>query len=393
MIDLRAQWTEEAVGANDPEKADVINRLVLVEHNIDGTHEKLTVGSDADGDSYARINGVLARIPKGLDAYSFWALKNLRLIEPHTSDHTKVTVNPAGYGIPFMIGEHAHIITAAVNVSSVTDLDTGVLAAGTDYYIYACTDGTTLSFKASANSTNPTGFDAAHSRKIGGFHTLCVAAGAIAGHTLTNYAVKDILPATVWCLKNRARNLNQVGQLWNPYNQQWEDIYLASDDGAGGVQSVYNAAILDTLDWNTFVDRGGKVGKKLFYDGQFQIAAAGSNEETNIAGSSDPETTGGHSDTAGRRMISNLGHEDMCGAMWQWLQDQSSMQSADAAGWYDLPGSKGSLYRPANTSDIKLLAGGSWGNAANCGSRSRAADDSRWAAGTGLGARFIAEPL
>ena len=41
----------------------------------------------------------------------------------------------------------------------------------------------------------------------------------------------------------------------------------------------------------------------------------------NIAGSNDPGTTGGHKDTAGRRMISNYGVEDCCGVLWQWTKD------------------------------------------------------------------------
>ena len=104
--------------------------------------------------------------------WSFWGIKNLRLVDVYSGDHTKVKVNPSAYNIPILIGDHWHVMTSAVTVSSVDDLDTGSLAAGKDYYIYACTDGTTLSFKVSLNSTNPLGFDATHSRKIGGFHTL-----------------------------------------------------------------------------------------------------------------------------------------------------------------------------------------------------------------------------
>lgn len=38
MDDLRAQWTEKAVGANDPVEEDTINRLALVQHFMDGSH-------------------------------------------------------------------------------------------------------------------------------------------------------------------------------------------------------------------------------------------------------------------------------------------------------------------------------------------------------------------
>jgi formylglycine-generating enzyme required for sulfatase activity len=155
-----------------------------------------------------------------------------------------------------------------------------------------------------------------------------------------------------------------------------------------------------------FVDDGGAVGKRLLTDTEFQLAAAGSNEETNITGSADPGTTGGHSDTAGRRMISNIGCEDMCGAMWQWLQDQSYYYSG-ATGYYgNLPGAKGSVYtqfaadpgasevdNSDTGGDIKLIAGSSWAHGTDCGSRSRYASNYRWVAATTIGARFGCDGL
>ncbi len=75
MADQRAQYNEEAVGANHPTKADVINRLALVEHGTDGVHgaaarasmgtAPLVLGSDADGDMYYRASSKLARLAKG----------------------------------------------------------------------------------------------------------------------------------------------------------------------------------------------------------------------------------------------------------------------------------------------------------------------------------------
>jgi hypothetical protein len=39
MADLRALYTEEAVGAGHPTKTDVVNRLTLAYHNTDGSHK------------------------------------------------------------------------------------------------------------------------------------------------------------------------------------------------------------------------------------------------------------------------------------------------------------------------------------------------------------------
>ena len=76
--------------------------------------------------------------------------------------------------------------------------------AGKDFYLYACAqlDGT-FKYLLSANSTVPTGYTADNSRKIGGFHCLCVSVGTISGHTLSGYVEGDILPASVWDLTHR----------------------------------------------------------------------------------------------------------------------------------------------------------------------------------------------
>lgn len=324
--------------------------------------------------------------------------KQSRIIEKHTTDHTKVVFNGSNY-IAITIGNNVYILDRDVNISSVTDLDTGSIQAGKDYYIYACDTGLSVVFKVSLNSTNPLGYTTTTSRKIGGFHTLCVGAGTISGHPLSGYIATDILPQSVWDLRFRARCNSNAGMVYDPYVNKWADIYVPSDDGNSGAQSVYNATILDSLDWMTFVDRGAKVGKRLLEDHEFQSIAAGSNEETNIAGSADPVTTGGHVDTAGRRMISNIGCEDCAGAMWQWLLTQSYRAEGQiedsSAGyyWYDLPGAKGSSYRQGTYGDVKLLAGGSWNSGSHGGSRSRISAHYRWDSWSAIGSRLCAEPL
>lgn len=296
----------------------------------------------------------------------FYLNKLNRLIEAHVGDNTRVVVNSGGYLIPLQIGDHWFLIDTATDVDAVDDLDTGTLAAGTNYYVYACTDGSTLSFKISAASTYPSGFDAAHSRKIGGFHTLCVAAGTISGHTLTGFAVKDILPASIWDLKHRPRS-NPEGMVYVTTIQKWVDIYLTSGTGAS-TASAYGATISDTRDWMDFCDDYAAVGKRMLTDDEFQVATAGSNQATNITGSADPVTTGGHVDTGSRRMISNWGLEDCCGALWQWLQSLTTHPNV-------------------------LFAGGDWGCGADCGSRFRNAAYARSFTASTIGGRALSDPL
>ncbi|MDP3283077.1 MAG: hypothetical protein Q8M56_01440, partial [Desulfobacterales bacterium] len=290
-----------------------------------------------------------------------------------------------------------------------------------------CVSAGSLVFKVSLNTTYPSGFNAINSRKIGGFHTLCADAGTISEHALTGYLNKDILPASIWDLKHRPRCNSPAGMRYVSGINLWVDIYQPSgitvaggEYSSGSPVSVYGGTILDTMNWMAAVEIAAMAGKRLMYDYEFQIAAAGANEETNIAGSADPVTTGGHVDTAGRRMISNTGGEDECGVMWQWLLDQSyrfdgatahthgvtvsgdpeTVTSGNPSGdvapgwsWADLPGGKGSLLMQGSSGDVKLLAGGSWNSGAYCGSRSRYAGGYRWSANTYFGARFAAEPV
>ncbi len=226
-----------------------------------------------------------------------------------------------------LIGSEYFYQAANVDKTIANIIDTGSISNGKDYCVYACDSSDVLVYRVSLATTFPAGYDANSSRKLGGFHTLCTSVGTIAGHTLTGYVANDILPASVWDLNHRPVS-EPAGMVYVDAINKWVDIYLPSGTGASTL-SVNGGTISDTRDWMDFVDDGGAVKKRLMWDMEFQIAAAGSNEETNIAGSADPVTTGGHSDTAGRRMISNIGCEDMCGAMWQWLLDQSYRYDSD----------------------------------------------------------------
>jgi hypothetical protein len=326
---------------------------------------------------------------------------------------TQITIKSGAY----LIGT-SWFYLASDTVYAIADiLDTGSISNGKDYYVYACNNSGVLTFKVSLASTFPAGYDANSSRKIGGFHTLCVSVGTISGHTLTGYVANDILPASVWDLKHRPVS-EPAGMVYVDAIDKWVDIYLPSGTGASTL-SVYGGTISDTRNWMNFVDDGAAVLKRLMRDAEFQIVMAQSNEGTNIASGADPVTTGGHSDTAARRMISKYGIEDGCGAMWQWLLDQSyrfdaatnhthqvtvsgdpetvtsgnpSVDVAPAWSYKDQTGGKGNLNTQGIYGDVKLLGGGNWNRDTRCGSRGRSADNYRWYTATGISGRFLSEP-
>lgn len=242
--------------------------------------------------------------------------------ELFTTNKTTVTI-PKDLKININGNCYISIINKSLQLSTV---DTPANLAGKDVYIYACepTSGTEPIFVLSLNSTVPTGYTANNSRKIGGFHCLCKDVGVIEGHTLSGYVTGDILPATRWDLLHRPKG-EPEGFAYEELTDCWIAIYLPSWDGTKLV-SVYNGVIADgasTKRWHgeAFYEQFAKQRMRLVWRHEFQMGAKGSNEQTSIQGSSDPNTTGGHVDTVGRRMISNIGLEDCCGVFWQFVMD------------------------------------------------------------------------
>jgi hypothetical protein len=267
----------------------------------------------------------IASLPAHYSRDLAWAIKGRSTASDRYAVLTpsELALNIGGMGF-VLTGQASLDLSQAANWDTTAGTDYTVAAnrAGKDFYVYACQQGgSSPKLVLSANSTVPTGYTANNSRKIAGFHCLCVAVGTISGHALTGFVAGDILPESMWDLSFRPA-CSPEGMAYDAKSDLWVDIYLASGTGAS-TASAYNATITDSRNWMDFVDDLGAVGKRLLTDPEFQLAASGSNEETNIAGSADPVTTGGHVDTAARRMISSIGLEDCCGVMWQWLQDQS----------------------------------------------------------------------
>lgn len=274
--------------------------------------------------------------------------------------------------------------------------------AGMDFYLYYCqpASGIVPDLILSANSTIPSSMpsgatpDADNTRKVAGFHCLCADVGTISGHDLSGYVTGDILPRSVWDQFHRSSAV-QEGTVYSK-NGQWVDIYLASVSG-GGLVSEYDATTADgssaeAFHWYKFAEWMARLGKRLPFQPEFFSLSAGSNQGTNISGSSDPVTTGGHSDTAGRRMISHIGCEDCAGALWQWGSEGGATNEVGSS-WSDAYDSNdsdvgGQHYEAPNRPQF----GGSWSNGVKCGSRGSRWNRSPRALIGGLSARGVAEP-
>lgn len=321
-----------------------------------------------------------------------------------TCTYTSVTLPK---GIELNINGEAYISTVETTIL-ISTIGTAAELAGKDVYIYATQgEGTEPNFVLSLNSTVPDGYTADNSRKIGGFHCECLAIGSLTNvnpvtgvteaHKLTDLGTGEIIAPSCWDLWHKPLGKQTEGMSYIEDVDIWMGIYGASWDGTKLVHTFGGiwADGTSTKKWHGELSLEALMqqGMRLPWRHEFQCAAKGSNEQTNIKNSADPGTTGAHVDTAGRRMVSNYGLEDCCGVLWQWLMD---LGFADGSDWtnsaYDSdvdPRRYGHTYGTL----FRLLGGSYWDNSASCGSRCAHCASPSASADTGHGCRGASEPL
>lgn len=343
---------------------------------------------------------IIASLPTHYQRNTLWAQgsTHTKILPP-----TKITININDNG--YIAQNTAEIdLTLESNWDSITiDYRQAVNRKGKDFYIYACqpADGNVPIFVLSANSTVPTGYTASNSRKIAGFHCLCADVGTITGHTLSGYIAGDILPASFWDLSHRPVS-NPEGMVYVDGLDLWVDIYLAGFEGTNvdntlKLVSKYGVPVADggsspeAFHWYKFSQVFGLQKKRMLQQSEFVVSSLGSNQSTNILGSADPITTGGHKDTTNRRMISNYGLEDCCGCHWQWGAEGGGGNTGGALGnAYDVNDKNvgGQQYM----APYKALLGGNWEGGVTCGSRASNWSDSPGFLSAICGSRGASEP-
>ena len=297
---------------------------------------------------------------------------------------------------------------------------------GKDWYVFLDTEGNVTCSLTKA--------EAAGTKRIGQFHTLCVDAGAsvtglvpteltqtggdflikqyneeedpdfyafynkpitaitagtyynvgTVAHPLSGFEANDILPESVWCLTFHPACSSYDGMVYDRDCDIAVDIYLQSGKGKATKSAFGAQHTVSRQQWNHEEDMRA-VGKRLLKDHEFTSIASGSNERTTIQGASDKTTVGGHVDTAGRRMISFIGCEECCGYLAQWLDELCGTDSASDWTSNDGQGSFGLQYRD----NYCLHAGGNWSDTTHCGSRYRNASGVRSGVVTAFGGRGL----
>ncbi len=194
----------------------------------------------------------------------------------------------------------------------------------------------------------------------------------------------------------------------------WVNIYLQT--AVNIAEARFGQPIIVSRQYVDFVSDQWAACQELLSDSEFEVAMLGSNEGTNIKGSSFPPSTGGHEDTKtpAQRLVSIWGVEDGCGVVYQWLRTtagggavgaMSGLTAPSTYGWFSMTtssyGPRGQAGRDGTSSSngnfyglaSAMIAGGSWSDGASCGSRSRYAASARSYAYASCGARGRARPL
>jgi hypothetical protein len=317
-------------------------------------------------------------------------------------------------GCIFSIGGAAVIKTSPTVLSAAQNLDTGTaFEVGKDYFIYACDpggDGNEV-YMISKNATYPAGFSGTTSRKIGGFHYgKKRRANAALEPVNTSDAVKGsgwesaidnaILPRSVWTLTHRPK-CDPAGMVYLT-SGVWVDIYLASDDGAGGLQSKLGQLPLtgtEGLNWFDFSKRAMVSGKRLLTVSEWIEAAYGSpqgadanNDNAWAKTTNTARTTTGAVD----RAVSVLGCRDCVGNVNEWLDEHFNVDGATATAnaWVDVVGAgNGKVYMGMATAWHTMIAGGYWNSGVPAGCRCFYLNNYPWTVNAGIGARCGCDSL
>lgn len=320
------------------------------------------------------------------------------------------------------------VFKTAASVLNANNLDVGTFQVGKDYYIYLCDTGGTEDEKymISLNSTFPAGYNAINSRKIGGFHygknrrtnsrmQPVNTAGETYGAGWESTVFDGIVPRSVWTLAHRPK-CSPEGMVYLG-GGLWVDIYISSDNGAGGLQSAYDATPMtgtEGMSCYTFNEKALAVGKRLLTYPEWLQAAVGSPEglpDSNTNAWS--ATTNTFRTTTGKAAfaVSSIGCRDCVGNVWEWTASTATRaehaikadngHGAAVAGNYGkwgwnttspFPG-YGNINQFYDYSLVNLVAGGCWGDGVCAGARAVKCGYYTWDINVHFGARLGCDAL
>ena len=282
---------------------------------------------------------------------------------------------------------------ALLTFAAATAIVMPALTAGTDYAIYACTDGTV---RADANFSAPTGYTTANSRKIGGLH---YAPGGHSGLSGGGNATPQINEYSFWDLKFKPACLDPRGMTLVA-DGFWADIYLLGVEHLVNGTSKFNVTIADgasppkvpakfggngttaytSLNWWEAGEVAAHHGKRLPNYTEFAALAFGTTEASSIG--ADPVST-----TWAAAYISRWGCAQASGNLWVWGANFGG--GAAGAAWTANTVGRGSTYQMENAA----IFGGAWAETSNSGSRASVWNISPTGSGSHISGRCVSDLL
>ena len=421
QAELATQKAEETADALDEATTSMNQKLANAQQAAEDATEQAELAADKVDEAEAVIAAVtpvltqeiadrIADVNRLQNQINYLQLKATGVFSEYLnflragSTHTALKIGE-NVSLKFKLGteECLYSNSADDEFDVISKLDTGdSLTAGKDYFVYIkklAASATGFDFVVSRNATYPTGYTADEVYKIGGFHTLCLAVTSAnapalktgsfwSTHPAIGYATSDIIPNSVWCLTHRPIS-SPAGMVYVDRRGKWFDIYLQSGTFSG-TASVFQGTTTDTRQPILHQFDLLCVFKEMMDDSDFMVAAEGSNQQTAIQGAADAVTTGGHYDTAGKRMCSGYFLEDCCGFLWQWLNEIAPVGGSGWNGYGTNADQRGQHY---GSMPYVLPAGGAWDSSSSCGSWSRGGSPVRSSVYAHLGCRGVSRSL
>lgn len=301
--------------------------------------------------------------------------------------------------------------TSVVALDLNTDLDTGTKTAGTDYYVYAKTDGT---FYISADKTITV------DRLIGGFHYSLIPETELPTGNKTEsdmVAIRGINQYSFWDLKFRPVS-DPEGMVY--ILGRWYDIYLLNSEHiangtskagltiAGGVADTTNYRAIPkiplvfggdgTVDYGKFTwfqacEIAASRSKQLISYDEFGAIAYGVSEGKS-------SSTDGYEVNVGKiehypDLTSKWGIEQASGVQWIWGADVGGNRDEGSTtwAWRDIADGRGQIYALHDNHVTAVLQGGHRDHGVVAGSRASNWGTYVWDSGWSIGSRFACDHL
>lgn len=365
------------------------------------------------------------QIPTGVDEVNVqnWFKNTVNSVDTHVAgansayglfhklDFTTVAFTKTGAGAAQVkAGTRVDIDGTLISFTVATSITMPTLALGTDYFVYAKTDGTAQAVAATGTWPTPVASPPANSRLIGGFH---YAPGGNASARAGGDTTAGINEYSMWDLKFRPSADDPRGMALVT-NTFWADIYfcnrdpqalgtsrnaqaIADGETGGTMTAIIPAAFggngstrYSSWNWWNSAEALAAFGKRHPTYQQFAALAFGATEA--VSRGNDPVTSGLGTTNAGssqsdQKFTSKWGIIQATGVQWVWSAEFGG--GAAAASWTANTESRGSTYQMENAA----LFGGAWVVSANSGSRSSYWGASPTDSGGSFGARGVCDHL